>query len=574
MSTGTKYDVEAVTTETLFGTGSTAYEIPVFQRAYAWGNAEVDDLLDDLFADHDLTADQTYDEPYFLGSIVLAAGDEASSPLAVLDGQQRLTTISLILAVLAAQLKALEDEGHADIRKHLAAGKAGAKKAPILTLQPSDHDTYARILENGMIELDKQAARTRLGRAVARIRADLEDRLASARGKGATVEKALWRLVHRVLYGVAFVRIVAPSQSAAFELFETLNDRGLALSAADLVKNKLLAKASKASFEDVVDAWDNIVQTVGEAEIVNFLRFFWIADTEFVRKAKLFERYDKKLKSATPDEITGLVTRLKHLSVAYRHIVSPDEDAETWPEGWPTTLAATLERINDFKARSCRPLFLAVAGDPSALLKAAQFAETLTLRHSVIGEGNANSLERGYDKACRMLREGHDLDTALKEALLPELPRDADFVASLRRVRMARADAAWRRILLVLNQRVSSGETAVLGPKHVHIEHILPQRPSPTLLKSLGLDPQEAADLVGMLGNLTLLHAKKNHSASNKAFAEKKPLFASSEISLNKALLAKDAWGRTEIEERTEALSRLALEAWPTPSFGDLPTPS
>lgn len=569
-----KFDVRVATTEEVFGTGSTTYRIPVFQRAYAWTKDEIDDLLRDLFDDVDLSSEEpNLTPPHFLGSLVLTEAEIGDS-LQVLDGQQRLTTISLLLSILANGLELHQVEHHADIRKHLMVGQIGQKKRPILTLQDADHPLYVRIIEDPDSALSELESRTRLGQAAKRIKDDVHARVSSAQGQGVSALEAYVRLARRVLYEVTFVKITTPSESAAFALFETLNHRGLPLNAADLIKNKLLAGAGN-HFQDVVDGWEEVLQTVGASEIVNFLRYYWIAKFKFVRKSNLFEAAREELQKRSPQKVADLVADLQLRAYEYRHFVDPDPAAPDWPAHWPHSLKENFARLNDFKAKSCRPLLIAVAHDPEELSFALEFSETITLRHSVIADGNANTLEREYQAACLLIRTGVPVRQALRERLGETMPTDEEFRAAISKVRMTRVDASWRRILVEINRQVSTGETEVLGPKSVQVEHIMPQTLNHAWTAGTFMSIEKHKDLVGMLGNLTLIHARKNARASNRPISEKLKQYEGSEISLTKTLanelckapVAK--WGEAEIKRRTAQLAELMLRAWPSPNYSD-----
>src|SRR5690606_37569125 len=160
--------------------------------------------------------------------------------------------------------------------------------------------------------------------------------------------------------------------------------------------------------------------------------------------------------------------------------------------------------------------------------------ETITLRHSVIADGNANTLEREYQAACSLVRTGISIREALRERLGSTMPTDAAFRSAISKVRMTRVDGAWRRILVELNRQISTGETEVLGPKAVQVEHIMPQTPSEAWTTGSPKSQEKYQDLVGMLGNLTLIHYRKNARASNKPIAEKLKQYRTSEIRLTK----------------------------------------
>lgn len=567
-----KFEVRVATTEEVFGTGSTTYRIPVFQRAYAWTKDEIDDLLRDLFDEMDLAADGTSEiPPHFLGSLVLTEEENGDS-LQVLDGQQRLTTISLLLALLSRGLEVQGVEHHADIFKHLMVGQIGRKKRPILTLQDADHPQYVKLLTKPDSVLTEADSRTRLGQAVKRIKEDIHSRVLRAQELGGSAPEAYVRLTQRVLYGVTFVRITTPSESAAFSLFETLNHRGLPLNAADLIKNKLLARAGE-NFREVVDGWEEVVQTVGASEIVNFLRYYWIAKFKFVRKSNMYEAAREELQRRSPKSVADLVKDLQARAIEYRHITNPDPESLDWPSAWPHSFKDNLTRLNDFRAKTCRPLLLAVASDADELRFAMEFAEVITLRHSVIADGNANTLEREYQAACNLIRSGTPIRQALRERLGDTMPTDTEFKSAIAKVRMAKVDSAWRRILVEINRQVSTGETEVLGPQSVQVEHIMPQTRNQAWLTDSTMTEARHQDLVGALGNLTLIHSQKNARASNRSISEKLTQYESSEIALTKRLFSDlcgspvPKWGEREIRLRTSQMADLMLKVWAIPDY-------
>lgn len=568
----TNYTVEAKTTSEIFSTGSVAYEVPLFQRAYSWGKDEVDSLLDDLFGDGPMRGTTPDDETqYFLGSIVVA-NTEGHGRLQVLDGQQRLTTLSLILAVIAARLSQLRDPNVADIQRHLQAGKAGLKKEPILQMQEQDHELYRTLLNDALSEIPKHLAKTRLALAVKRIRDYLEAHLDA---NSDDLREQLWSYARKVLYGVTLVRISAPSESTAFALFETLNDRGLELSAADLIKNKILSRADRDYFNETVNDWEEILQLVDQPELVNFLRYFWIAHHGFVRKSQLYDRYAAHLNPISGGAVRAMVAQLKHYASIYAQISHPDKDSTSWPSNWPASIAAALTRLNDFRAKTCRPLFLATAGDNEALAFALKVAESLTLRHSIMANGNANILERAYAEACKSIQSKVPAIKAITDATSKYMPDNTTFHSNVVRARMGRADSAWRRILLELESQLSTGETEVMGADTVQIEHIMPKTLPPARLEELGLTAEEHEDLLGALGNLTLLHKSKNARASNRTLADKLEEYRKSEINLTREISnavetgAPLRWGKFEIEQRTMDLATRLVTIWADPFDSD-----
>lgn len=572
MDSNTKFDVRVASTEDVFGTGSLKYDIPEFQRAYAWTKNEIDALLRDLYDEMTFAMEDVSDiAPHFLGSLVVT---DSESSQRVLDGQQRLTTISLILALLAKKLDTINSELAEDIRKHLMVGKLGEEKQTILTLQPADHQLFKQLLENPVQELSSADGKTGLGKAIKQIRKDINERVAAATSKGVSERQVYIAMGSRILYRVTFVKITASTESAAFSLFETLNHRGLPLNPADLIKNKLLERAGERYFRQVVELWEEILTNVEARGVVGFLRYYWIAKFKFVRSSNLFDIARQQVESFDPKSVLKLVEDIRDSSIEYKHILNPEPNAVDWPRCWNKSFAENLARINDFSARTCRPLFLAVSQNTADFEFALEFAEVMTLRHSVIADGNANAVEREYTNVCADLRKGIDLRKAVRDRFLHLILPDDEFKDAVMKVRFTQANKSLRRIMVEINQRVSTGETNVLGPSSVHIEHIMPRTFSNDWRSHTGLTDEEHQELIGAIGNLTLLHSKMNVRASNKLVAEKLHEYLASDIRLTRQLgealrnQATPAWTKREIMQRTEQMADLMVQIWRYPVMG------
>ena len=192
--------------------------------------------------------------------------------------------------------------------------------------------------------------------------------------------------------------------------------------------------------------------------------------------------------------------------------------------------------------------------------------ESITIRHSIVGERNPNQLEKIYADLCVALRK--DKSRPVQEILADtgfDIPDDGEFEELFANTVLTTVTTAWREILVRLNSLLSTGETRVEGATKVHVEHILPKKPGAKTLQEANLKPQEADELIGRIGNLTLLSGKINREISNKPFSIKRKRYESSEIALTRSIAKEERWGREEIEKRSRELAKLAIEAYPWP---------
>src|SRR5215213_996900 len=373
-------------------------------------------------------------------------------------------------------------------------------------------------------------------------------------------------MLERILYDVEIVRITAPSEKDAFRLFVTLNDRGLALSAADLIKNKLFSRCDT-EIEDATDSWASVVACTKDDDIVDFLRYYWIASYGFVRKRGLYDKYRNHINTLGPTEAALLAIDLDESARNYEQMVNPNPNTYSWGED----VAFTLERLNTYRARGCRPVILACSKfRPDDVPKIVHLCESITVRHSIVGEKSANRVEAIYAEICRALRDSRGtLEEIFKEELsayLREIPSDEEFIHKLENMEILSITPAWREIIARINTRLGTGETRVESPNRVHVEHILPQNPRATVLTESFVSMEEAAQLVPRIGNLTLLSGRKNREASNKPFSSKRANYATSEITMTQQLANYEFWSKEQIQNRSTELAAIAAKVYPHPS--------
>lgn len=563
MSKTQSYQVAEKRVEDLFAPGSVAFEIPVYQRRYAWGTDEVAALMADLYADDTAWLHRAEDaEPYFLGSLVLQKPEHETDAELVLDGQQRLTTISLLLATLLYKLKAHGNKRAHMLERYLEAGRLRDPQRKKIRLQEEDRKVYERLIDDPSAHESRELKHTALARAVRTIFTNLDIFLKQAAEAGVPENEALEKMAERVLYNVEFVRITAVSASAAFRLFETLNDRGLPLNAADLVKNKLFAQCAPRHLDDARQIWREISEWVDDTEIIHFLRYFWIASQQSVRKDRLYDVVGKHLSTLEGVRALGFAQKLRDAAKLYRSIASPKDS----PNPWSAEVREGLMRLVSFRARSCRPALLACGLiHPTAMPGIVKACEAVTVRYSLIAEKNPNALERAYDKFCRELSPDVEPLEIFESCLGALVPPDEAVVKLFPDVEVSSTTTVWREVLVRLNEMVATGETRVEGADKVHVEHVLPRSPSLQALEESGLSAERAEELAANIGNLTLLSGRRNQAISNRSFSAKKPVYEASDIALTRKLGQYERWGEAEIRARAKDLAKLAVQAWPWP---------
>jgi hypothetical protein len=553
------------------------YVVPLYQRPYSWTTEEVDQLWEDITGD--------LDAEHFMGSIVLNNEDKKRPE--VIDGQQRLTTLLLLLALIRDRYHELGSDlssrpqdflvadkytSNAADRYKLRLGEANWEVFRDFVLRRPGEDGRRTWAEKSLLPRRVQADNANLFENARRlnerleIALDVDDR-----------EEALSRLEdleRKVTERLTFVIIRVGSVDDAFLLFETLNDRGLQLSASDLVKSHLLsryeAKFGKDAVADAHQEWQELLESLAGADIGRFLRYYLLQYNDKVQTDKVFGLFKKQLAATNPDK---MLTEMRTMARYYGEFVRPSV-VEFEP------VRRVLEDLAELRAVTCyvvlMPARAALGDDLHAFGQFARLAEALAYRWTTIVGNNAQQLESIFQRAARQfVRNGADgLQTAV-DILTQSLPSRGEFTAAFRHKRMGTQYVA-RYTLRRIEHAVSAG-SEVKTPDKVEIEHILPQHLSTPWAEALGDQAADLhAELAGRWGNLTLLSRKLNKEARDYPFDVKKRLYVDedgpgSDIRMTQLLALEPSWGPVEIDNRQQWMAMIADQLWGIPGASGKP---
>lgn len=510
---------------------------------------------------------------HFLGSIVLSGEDDTKPQ--VIDGQQRLTTLTLLLSVIRdacferdlkqqvdriTDLFIVDKWAEGDARYRLRTGDKNWEVFRDFALRSPDDPQRRFAADVKKLDAKSRGHNRALLENLARLRSLLAAKLDGLPDDAA---RANW-LTHvdkHLAKDLELVVIKVGELDDAFLLFETLNDRGLQLSASDLLKNRLLGRiASEESDEDVELAakhWDEMLEDLGtHVDVTRFLRHYLLSTVAKVKKDEVFGEFKKRL---AVDGARSVFEDLRLSAQLYGEFENPSK----------VTHEATRQVLTDLqllRAVTCYIALLPARRHLSQIdfLDFARLAEVLTYRYSsVVGLGT-NELERKYHESAKLLTQSKGERLAEARAILiGALPSSDQFRAAFEQASMGTYYLA--RYTLRKLEESKSKEKQVKQTAEVHVEHIMPSSPSAAWLADLGADATRHGEFVNRWGNLTLFLDKLNIPASNKSFADKKPFFARSDVTLTKDLVAHATWGIAEIEDRQRRLGELADALWNVP---------
>lgn len=525
------------------------YAVPANQRDFAW---RADEQIDALWSDlTDAMGDDR--EEYFLGAIVVRADTGAFE---IVDGQQRLTALSMIFAAIAHAWGG-DDRGK-EVRETYLGSKDRRSRdvVPKLRLNETNDAVFQAVVLNNadptatdMRQKSNELLRTGYERICSLLAQWLDAQ--SER------DDALIELEDFVSQSTNLIVIEVGDESDAFVIFETLNDRGMDLAVSDLVKNHLFAKAGGgAALAATKKNWTEIAQAVGSENLTAFLRHYWMSAYEQLRERDLYRRLRASVKGG--GKAKQLVASLQKASDHYAALNDPSHPY--WAD-FPTSAQGHVRLLKLLRTTQFRPLALAVmdGGDRREVIGMLRLVSHISFRYVVSGLG-ANDLEKAYSRAALLVREtGKRNAETIKSLLKGVSVADVDFQRSFDAFAFSKADIA-RYVLGEINAKIETDGSLVIDPD-ASLEHIMPRKPSNEWKNVPGSD--ELPSWVERIGNLTVLEKAVNARLGSKGFDKKKEAgFSKSKLAINGDVVAKDDWTVAEIAERSATFAALAPKIW------------
>lgn len=552
--------------ERILGDHTVFYGIPGYQRPYAWGTDQVAQLWGDLEVWRSSHAGKRVDAipPYFLGSIVLTWNPDRTH-WDVIDGQQRLTTLTILLAVA----RQLTPEG--PLRQHLTKFLEGdadpfSTDAPRLRLSARDRDLdFWRddVIRRTDPFLTAQTDHLRDARRNMVVNARwLAGKLKSL------AEDERRRLLEALLKRCCLVVVKTRDTLTAMRIFQVLNDRGLDLRATDILKSTLLGELTPTEAQAWTHAWEDAEETLGRGGLEQL--FAHLRTLIRLRRAEstLVREYETILSGSKSDGSPPLSARdflEQHLKPAIGPFAQIREQAYTAPHhaGRVNDHLTALSLIdNQDWQPAALLLFRHLSGDAATLADALAELEARAF-HMMLTRMYTHPRVTRYLKAYE--RERTDGVEGLRDSLrLGKKPREelrAALDGELYLHRRAR-----RPVLLLLDHLIADEEHWRPIPAKVTVEHVLPQNPGAESRWREWYSEDAHAHWLHRLGNLLLLSRRRNTRASNRPFDQKKRTYflthGASPYALTSRVVAEDDWTETTLKRHHAEVIALLCQRW------------
>ncbi|MFH1860339.1 MAG: DUF262 domain-containing HNH endonuclease family protein [bacterium] len=546
-------DTSSETYRQLIGNGL-GYEIPKFQRDYSWETDHWDDLWQDICP---LNSEET---EHYMGYLVLQSSDNKN--FQVIDGQQRLTTLSIIVLSVLRCLGELPNDAEQNVRRKEALMNSYIGYLDPVTLISRNklklnrnNDDYYR---NYLVPLQKLPLRG-INASEKQMKNCFEWFYEKIKKEYCTGE-SLAGFIDTIVDKLFFTVIKVSDELNAFKVFETLNARGVKLSSSDLLKNYLFSVVDatgphKSELDQMELLWSKVIGKLGSEKFPEFLRYYWNSFNKTVRKNDLFKTIRKNIN--TKGDAFSLIRELDTIADIHVALQNPDDDL--WKG--KRKISSYLRELNLFWVKQPFSLLLAAynsleESDFERVLKACSI---ISFRYNVIGGLNPNEQETIYNSMALNIRKNKQFNI---DGLRDIYPDDERFKSEFSN-KIFKNTTRNHKIVKYIFAEIEKYKyhTDIDQNSDLYtIEHIIPEGAGDEW-NYLG---DEVIDrCVYRLGNLTLLEKSLNREAGTDGFENKRVIYAKSSIQLTQKIAEYySEWNEETVSKRQERLATEAKSIW------------
>lgn len=549
----------------------TTFAIPVYQRNYDWTKVQCQQLFNDILS----VGSDSNSSGHFIGSIVYVHDDVYAATglreLTVIDGQQRLTTLTLIFIALYRHAVKTGNEQQAQRIYKTFLINEFAKEGEKLKLKPTENNRSALAQIMDPKESTKAEGYSRV--------------VENFRFFESRIDDKNFEQVTRGLNKLIFVDIALDRQKDNPQrIFESLNSTGLELSQADLIRNYILMGLPRREQEQVFrNSWEPIEvnarnREVNESRVSDFIRdFLTLKQKDIPNKGAVYDKFKERYPLPNSSELMSALDELRHLSDMYARLLNPEleEDAAVSQElGYIKTLEINVAYpflmpvYRDYKNTSItREVFISVL----------RLVQSYVWRRFIIGLPTSalNKIFMNlYERIDALDYLGSIERSLMQRTGTQRFPRDVEVITMLRDKDMYSTKSRTRSYFFDRLENHNNREHVDVTVPGITVEHIFPQNPDDQWKRAVS--PEEYSRLsekfVNTIGNLTL--SGNNGRLGNRGFIEKRDMnedggeqgYRFSRLWLNRDLQTLDRWGVTQVIARADRIASRFLEVWPLPS--------
>lgn len=541
MSTSIQVNKQSVT-ELFESAKKKPFLIPEYQRPYAWEEEQVDTLFEDIW-DYSLNYNNNMNDNYFLGSVV--SFDNESGNQEIIDGQQRITTLFLLLRAILHKLESMSSGKEVTFL-------TSRVSSLIWTTDPltGEADTKSVLLKSNVINnLGNQILQDILITGITidgnkdNYSKNYNYFLQKIEGKSTQEPFKIFNFIVALLDGCILLPIKANSQDTALTIFSTLNDRGLALSDVDIFKAQMYNNLPSQARSHFITNWQNLIELADQGgENIQNLFYYYM----FYLRAK-----DDDKKTTTPGlrkylgqnkfkaiKSPVIMDELKLIGEFWSALKGPNQSI-VWANNKEIKKFIDVLRSypNDFWKYPVVIFYLNYHKDIDFINKFKVFLKKLSVDAIMpyILTPTANAIKPAILK--------------LNSSIIHDAKPKFEFKVNMSDVKARYKDLPNNAVSLILKLLVYRKQDELL-PEKWHIEHIFPKKYDSQYFNS------SIENYIEMIGNKIPLESKLNIRASNNFFIEKRKEYAKSKIKVvNELGNSHSSWAQAEIESRTDRIA-------------------
>lgn len=538
------------------------YNVPRFQRDYSWDQEQWEELWEDI--------ENLNEEEHYMGYIVLQRNEKDKNNFVIIDGQQRLITLSLFVLASMNKIQTLIKE---DVdRKNNELRLMGLRNDFIGMLSRTTLMSYNKLVLNRNNNAKFKVLTEDL---VPLLRRNLTktNKLMSncfeffckkiTKKSGSDVVGFIEKITDSML----FTKIIVDNSLNAYKVFETLNARGVQLSTPDLLKNYLFSKVvnnnqrtvDENELNDMDEKWSTIISELGEGNFTDFVRYYHNTHYSLVTKKRLFVNIRNNIQR--PQEATDYLRDLSKYAPIYAAL--NDAEDKLWGNPDYDSVKPCLKAFKLFNIKQPFLLLLTAYDKFSTdeFVKLAKYLYILSIRYNVIIHSSPNEQEKTYNTLAIKISSG-ELERASHIKNQPEFkqlyPNDQAFQSVFKYHTMPSRQSN-KKIRFLLTEVEKKLANTASDYNTWTLEHITPYNITEEWEKYYQGQHHQAVD---RLGNMTLLIEKDNQNCGTQLFNEKKAIYQNSHSKLSQKISEYAEWNSETLESHQDWLAQQAVKTW------------
>ncbi|WP_150540975.1 DUF262 domain-containing protein [Clostridium perfringens] len=540
---------------------SKKFKVPIFQRDYSWNEENWQELWNDI------EEGVTESRSHYLGSVVLVNNDDVKE---IIDGQQRLTTLSILIKAIHFNISQLIDKNidKDNNNDRLALVSQFIMNKDIynpeeitntINLNKTNNNVYSRYILK-----DEEVGRSEFCKSNQLLINCYK--FFKNKFKLACFDKEIGNInINKLLdyfkyitQKILVVEIVVSDYANAYVIFETLNDRGMALTVTDLLKNYLFSKVEETKHDSLYIIWNKIIDNVEEKNIAKFIRHYWNCKNKKITEKELFKTLKKYIEGKNIS-VYNFLSELEKVSEIYGALSNPEH--KMWKND--QIIKEYIKEIQLYKVELCYPVMLATElfiTEINLKRKIYKLCSRISFRYITISKGAPGDLESAYNELCLAIFKNNNSLNMVEQSdkMRKFIVADEEFIAAF-----SNKEISTRGNKKLIKYIIEKIEESINGTGKIlsgyTIEHVLPESANEEWDK---IFDNNFKFYRYRLGNYVLLESKYNSEIGNELFAVKKEVYSKSSYKTAKNLSTLSEWNIQKMEENQRRMAIVANSIW------------